>query len=93
VLRMGEYLFRVNPEHQSESNGSERTGYIVGNACPWFVRPGWGGMHCGIFGRFQDGCASVFGLNYRLTTTIPRHGGDVCRIDLAPIKLRRRREQ
>jgi hypothetical protein len=90
VLRMGEYLFRVNPEHHSASDAAARTGHIVGNACPWFPRPGWGGMHCGIFGRFQDGCANVFGLSYRLTTTIPRHGGDVCRIDLRPIKLRRR---
>ena len=88
VLRMGEYLFRVNPEHHSGVDGA--TGYIEGNACPWYMRPGWGAMHCGIFGRFQDGCSSVFGLNYRLTRTIPRHGGDICRIELKPIRLRKR---
>ena len=88
VLRMSEYLFRVNPAHTSGSDAQTGRGFIEGNACPWYDRPGWGGMHCGIFGRFQDGCASAFGLNYRLTTTIPRHGGDVCRIELRPIKLR-----
>jgi hypothetical protein len=88
VLRMGEYLFRVNPEHQSGVEGAR--GFIEGNACPWYVRPGWGAMHCGIFGRFQDGCASVFGRSYRLTRTIPRHGGDVCRVELKPIVLRRK---
>jgi hypothetical protein len=89
VLRMGEYLFRVNPVHESGQDGER--GYIVGNACPWFPRPGWDAMHCGIFGRFQDGCSSVFGLSYRLTRTIPRHGGELCRIELKPIRLRRKR--
>ncbi|MCA9618431.1 MAG: hypothetical protein KC731_05410 [Myxococcales bacterium] len=93
VLRMGEYIFRVNPQHESGKR-PDGSGYLEGNACPWFPRPGWGGMHCGIFGRFQDGCASVFGLDYRLKTTIPRHGGDVCRVELRPIppaRLARRR--
>ena len=86
VLRMGEYLFRVNPEHQSGVEGEG--GYIVGDACPWHPRPGWGRMHCGIFGQFQSGIASVFGLRYNLTHTIPKHGGDICRIDLKPVPLR-----
>ncbi|HJL16642.1 MAG TPA: hypothetical protein RMH99_13350 [Sandaracinaceae bacterium LLY-WYZ-13_1] len=88
VLRMSEYLFRVNPEHESGADDATDTGYIVGNACPWFDRPGWRPGHCGIFGQFQNGVSSVFGLKYRLTQTIPRHGGDVCRIDLSPIPLR-----
>jgi hypothetical protein len=89
VLRMGEYVFRVNPEHSEGSDAEARTGFLEGNACPWYPRPGWGGMHCGIFGRFQDGCASVFGLNYRLDKTIPRHGGDRCRVELSPIPASR----
>lgn len=88
VLRMGEYVFRVNPKHSEGSDAEARTGFLEGNACPWYDRPGWGGMHCGIFGRFQDGCASVFGLDYRLTQTIPRHGGDICRVELRPISER-----
>jgi hypothetical protein len=43
-------------------------------------------MHCGIFGQFQSGISSVFGLRYQLTQTIPKHGGSTCRIDLRPIK-------
>ncbi len=89
VLRMGEYIYRVNPEHEAGSDVAAGTGYIVGNACPWYVRPGWGGMHCGIFGQFQSGICATFGLSYRLTRTIPRHGGEVCRVDLRPLRVRR----
>lgn len=88
VLRMSEYVFRVNPEHWSETDAAANTGYLEGNACPWWDRPGWHGGHCGIFGQFQSGIASVFGLRYRLTKTIPKHGGDTCRIDLIPLKKR-----
>lgn len=85
ILRVSEYLFRVNPGHWA---GADRdTGYIEGTACPWYTRPGWGRMHCGIFGQFQSGIASVFGLRYQLTKTIPKHGGHSCRIDLTPIRL------
>ena len=93
VLRMSEYLFRVNPEHQVELDPEAGTGAIVGNACPWYERPGWGGMHCGIFGRFQDGCCNAFGLDYRLKRTIPRHGGSECRVEMKPLSLRRSRQQ
>ena len=89
VLRVGEYIFRVNPEHETGSDLEARTGFIVGNACPWYTRPGWGGEHCGIFGQFQSGICSAFDLSYRLTKTIPRHGGDVCRVDLRPLRIRR----
>ncbi len=89
VLRIGEYVFRVNPEHTAESD--ERTGMIEGSACPWYMRPGWHRMHCGIFGQFQAGVSSVFGLKYNLTKTIPRHGGDSCRVDLVPLNARARR--
>jgi hypothetical protein len=91
VLRMGEYIFRVNPEHEESSDAEARTGYIIGNACPWYVRPGWGNVHCGIFGQFQSGISSAFGLSYKLTKTIPRHGGNECRIDLRPLRIRRKR--
>ena len=91
VLRMSEYLFRVNPEHwhtvsPSSGNASAQTGMLEGTACPWFMAPGWSMMHCGIFGQFQSGISSVFGLRYHLTQTIPKHGGATCRIDLKPIK-------
>ena len=43
-------------------------------------------MHCGIFGQFQSGISSVFGLRYQLTSTIPKHGGHTCRIDLRPLR-------
>jgi hypothetical protein len=89
VLRMSEYVFRVNPEHWhtvSRGAGDEHTGMLEGTACPWFTAPGWSMMHCGIFGQFQSGIASVFGLRYQLTQTIPKHGGSTCRIDLRPIK-------
>jgi hypothetical protein len=85
VLRMSEYLFRVNPRHLVGAEGSH--GYIEGDACPWYSRPGWEPGHCGIFGQFQNGVSSVFGLKYRLTRTIPRHGGDVCRVELTPLRL------
>jgi len=85
VLRMSEYVFRVNPEHRSATDPAAQTGYLEGNACPWYDRPGWNGGHCGIFGQFQSGIASVFGLRYRLSKTIPKHGGNTCRIDLIPL--------
>jgi hypothetical protein len=90
VLRMTEYLFRVNPEHWSETAGD--SGYLEGTACPWYSRPGWERGHCGIFGQFQAGISSVYGLRYELTKTIPKHGGHTCRIDLKPIGLRRSRD-
>ena len=86
VLRMSEYVFRVNPEHWHEADGASHTGMLEGTACPWFTAPGWSMMHCGIFGQFQSGISSVFGLRYQLTQTIPKHGGSTCRIDLRPIK-------
>lgn len=86
VLRMSEYVFRVNPEHWGASDGT--TGYLEGTACPWWSRPGWNGAHCGIFGQFQSGISSAFGLRYHLSKTIPKHGGHTCRIDVKPIPLR-----
>ncbi len=91
ILRQGEYIFRVNPEHWSEADAEEMTGFLEGNACPWYARPGWRPLHCGIFGRFQDGVSSEFGLRYSLTKTIPRHGGHTCRIELTPIAEPRKR--
>jgi hypothetical protein len=88
VLRIGEYVFRVNPEHTIEHDDAAYTGMIEGSACPWFMRPGWHRMHCGIFGQFQAGVSSVFDLKYRLTKTIPRHGGDSCRVELVPLTRR-----
>ncbi len=89
ILRMSEWVFQVNPEHWSSSDGE--SGFLEGTACPWYPRPGWNGAHCGIFGQFQSGIASTFGLRYHLTKTIPRHGGHTCRIDVKPIQLRRSR--
>ena len=89
ILRMSEYVFRVNPEHWGASDGT--SGWLEGTACPWYTRPGWGGAHCGIFGQFQSGIASVFGLRYHLSKTIPKHGGHTCRIDVKPIQLGRPR--
>ncbi len=86
VLRMSEYVFRVNPHHWHEADAAANTGMIEGTACPWFTSPGWSMMHCGIFGQFQAGISSVFGLRYQLTKTIPKHGGTTCRIDLRPLK-------
>jgi hypothetical protein len=86
VLRMSEYVFRVNPEHWGHSDGT--SGWLEGTACPWFSRPGWNGAHCGIFGQFQSGISSAFGLRYHLSKTIPKHGGHTCRIDVKPIPLR-----
>jgi hypothetical protein len=88
ILRMSEYVFRVNPEHWSDSDRTH--GFLEGTACPWYTRPGWNGAHCGIFGQFQSGIASEFGLRYHLTQTIPKHGGTTCRIDLKPIPLGKR---
>lgn len=88
TLRMGELLFRVNPEHSSGSDKEQGTGYIEGNACLWYKRPGWGPVHCGVLGRFQAGISEVFGLSYTLAQTIPKHGGSTCRINLAPIQIR-----
>lgn len=89
VLRISEYLFRVNPEHWGGTDVSAGTGWLEGTACPWYARPGWNGGHCGIFGQFQAGVCSVFGLRYHLSSTIPKHGGSTCRVDLRPIALRR----
>lgn len=89
ILRMSELVFRVNPEHWGASDGT--SGWLEGTACPWYTRPGWSGAHCGIFGQFQSGIASVFGLRYHLSKTIPKHGGHTCRIDVKPIQLGRSR--
>jgi hypothetical protein len=89
VLRTSEYVFRVNPQHWSATDAAARTGHLEGNACPWFDRPGWNGGHCGIFGQFQNGVCHEFGLRYRLAQTIPKHGGSTCRVELAPIPIRR----
>jgi hypothetical protein len=86
ILRMSEWVFQVNPEHWSDSDGT--SGFLEGTACPWYSRPGWNGAHCGIFGQFQSGIASAFGLRYHLSKTIPKHGGTTCRIDVKPITLR-----
>lgn len=87
ILRMSEYVFQVNPEHWGSSDGT--SGWLEGTACPWWSRPGWNGGHCGIFGQFQSGIASAFGLRYHLSKTIPKHGGHTCRIDVKPIQDRR----
>jgi hypothetical protein len=93
VLRVSEYIFRVNPEHWSAADADTKTGYLEGSSCPWYSRPGWHGGHCGIFGQFQAGIASVFGLSYRLTQTIPKHGGETCRIDLQPLTIGRNKRE
>src|SRR5262245_61015931 len=36
VLRKGEYIFRVNPEHWSDSDPEKKIGFIEGTACPWY---------------------------------------------------------
>jgi len=87
VLRTSEYVFRVNPQHTSATDAAARTGWLEGNACPWFDRPGWNGGHCGIFGQFQNGVCHEFGLRYRLGQTIPKHGGSTCRVELTPIQI------
>ncbi|HEY8376293.1 MAG TPA: hypothetical protein VIK91_07380 [Nannocystis sp.] len=92
VLRISEYIFRVNPEHWGGTDLSAGTGWLEGTACPWYPRPGWNGGHCGIFGQFQAGVCSVFGLRYHLSRTIPKHGGSTCRVDLKPIPLRRAKD-
>lgn len=84
VLRITEYIFRVNADHWTTTDTERRAGTLEGSACPWYQRPGWAGMHCGIFGQFQSGVASVFGLRYHLTKTIPRHGGTTCCIEVRP---------
>lgn len=95
ILRTSEYLFRVNPEHWSATDAKTGTGYLEGTACPWFERPGWNAAHCGIFGQFQAGATGALGLRYLLSKTIPKHGGDTCRVDLKPLPaeslLRRKR--
>lgn len=88
ILRMSEYIFRVNPEHWGHTDADQRSGYLEGTACPWYSRPGWQPGHCGIFGQFQAGICSVFGLRYHLSSTIPKHGGSTCRVDLKPIPIR-----
>lgn len=92
VLRMSEYIFHVNPKHWGETDPAKGTGWLEGSACLWYPRPGWNGAHCGIFGQFQAGISSVFGLRYHLSKTIPKHGGDTCRIDLKPIPLRKNKD-
>lgn len=89
ILRGSEYLFRVNPEHHAGADEATGVGFIDGNACPWYPRPGWQAGHCGIFGSFQGGVSSVFGLRYRLMETIPKHGGDHCRVELTTVQIRR----
>ena len=89
LLRMSEYVFRVNPDHWGEGRAHDPTGWLEGNACPWYTAPGWNGGHCGIFGQFQSGISAAFGLRYQLSKTIPKHGGGTCRVDLKPIALRR----
>jgi len=91
VLRMSEYVFRVNPKHWHDTDANASTGFLEGTACPWYARPGWNGAHCGIFGQFQSGISSAFGLRYHLAQTIPKHGGSTCRVDLKPIQLRVKR--
>lgn len=91
ILRMSEYIFRVNPEHWGGTDAAQATGYLEGTACPWYSRPGWHAGHCGIFGQFQAGVCSVFGLRYHLSQTIPKHGGTTCRVDLKPIPLQLRK--
>ena len=87
VLRMSEYVFRVNPKHWHEADAKTSSGFLEGTACPWYSRPGWNGAHCGIFGQFQSGISSAFGLRYHLAQTIPKHGGSTCRVDLKPIQI------
>jgi len=89
VLRMSEYVFRVNPKHWHEADAKTSSGFLEGTACPWYARPGWNGAHCGIFGQFQSGISSAFGLRYHLAKTIPKHGGTTCRVDLKPIQIRK----
>lgn len=93
VLRMSEYIFRVNPEHWSDTDTKAGSAYIEGTACPWYTAPGWSMMHCGIFGQFQSGIASVFGLSYMLSKTIPKHGGHTCRVDLKPLTQLRKKSE
>jgi hypothetical protein len=88
LLRHSEYVFKVNPHHWGENDGDRKTGWLEGTACPWYSAPGWNGAHCGIFGQFQSGICSGFGLRYHLSKTIPKHGGDTCRVDVKPITLR-----
>jgi len=90
-LRISEYIFHVNPEHWGKTDPAAGTGWLEGTACPWYSQPGWQAAHCGIFGQFQSGISSVFGLRYHLSNTIPKHGGSTCRIDLKPIPLGKRR--
>jgi hypothetical protein len=90
LLRMSEYVFRVNPEHWAETNLEAGTGSLEGTACPWYDRPGWHAGHCGIFGQFQAGISAAFGLKYRLSNTIPKHGGTTCKVDLVPLPSRKR---
>ncbi len=85
ILRMSEYIFRVNPDHWGHADAATNTGWLEGSACPWYARPGWNGSHCGIFGQFQAGISAAFGLRYQLSQTIPKHGGHTCRIDLKPL--------
>jgi hypothetical protein len=87
VLRIGEYIFRVNPDHWSGPEAKARSAFLEGTSCLWYQRPGWQRMHCGIFGQFQAGVCSVFRLDYKLDRTIPKHGGTTCRITMSPLPL------
>ncbi len=87
LLRMSEYVFRVNTSHWGDSGAN--TGWLEGTACPWYASPGWNGAHCGIFGQFQSGISAAFGLRYHLTSTIPKNGGHTCRIDVRPLDAER----
>lgn len=89
ILRVGEYVFHVNPDHWSGNDRATNEGYLEGDACLWWSRPGWTRGHCGIFGQFQAGVCSVFGLKYLLDKTIPKHGGETCRVTLTPLKRSR----
>lgn len=88
TLRMGEFLFRVNPEHTSGVGDDEKPGFIEGSACLWYQRPGCKAVHCGVLGRIQAGISEVFGQTYSLTQTVPKHRGDTCRISMSPVPLR-----
>ncbi len=91
LLRMGEYVFHVNPSHETgfDTGDPKAQNYLVGDACLWHPRPGWDRLHCGVFGRFQAGVCQEFGLNYKLDKTIPKHGGDSCRVVFSPLRKSR----
>jgi hypothetical protein len=93
LLRTTEVLFRVNVQHTLSADEVTRTGLLAGDACPWYDRPGWAQVHCGIFGQFQRGICEGFGLRYHLTKTIPRHGGGECHIEVRPLQIQEPRQR